>query len=308
MPRSELHVIDAEPALPGAAAAYLRIEGEEAAFIEAYTAPNVGRLLAALETHGLEPRQVRWLFITHAHLDHAGGASALLAACPNAVLATHPRAARHLIDPARLVASATHVYGAELFERLYGRIEPIPATRVQVLEDGATVPFGSGQIEAVHLRGHANHHTAFLDRAADTVFTGDAFGLHYPRLQRAGPFAFPSTSPTDFDGPAAHAAIDRVVGLKTGRVHPTHFGEVTAIEETAAQLHAGINRSEALLAEARLHPAEARQAWLHTQLTLQMDSAAELRGLELNDDDRALLALDLGLNAQGLAWVAGKDA
>ena len=123
---------------------------------------------------------------------------------------------------------------------------------MRTLRPSSSLPFGDGKLEAIHLRGHANHHAAFLDRRVDTVFTGDAFGLHYPRLQRAGPFAFPSTSPTDFDGPAAHAAIDRVVGLGTGRVHPTHFGEVKALAETAAQLHAGLNRAEALLAIARL--------------------------------------------------------
>src|SRR5690606_33155614 len=109
---------------------YLLIDGDEAAFVETNTSLAVPRMLDALAAQHLAPEQVRWVIITHVHLDHAGGASALLQACPNATLLAHPRAARHAIDPSRLVQSATSVYGAERFARLYGTIEPVEATRV----------------------------------------------------------------------------------------------------------------------------------------------------------------------------------
>src|SRR5687768_9212811 len=116
--------------LPKFTAAYLRIAGDEAAFIETHTGHAVPRLMRALDARGMRSEQVRWVVVTHAHLDHAAGASAVLARCPNATLLAHPRAARHLIDPSKLVASATSVYGAARFAELYGTIDPIPKERV----------------------------------------------------------------------------------------------------------------------------------------------------------------------------------
>ena len=106
--------------------AYLRVANDECAFIEAHTSLAVPKLLAALTAAGKHVQDVKYVVVTHAHLDHAGGAGTLLSHLPNATLLAHPRAARHLIDPAKLIASATSVYGAERFAKLYGSISPIP--------------------------------------------------------------------------------------------------------------------------------------------------------------------------------------
>ena len=155
---SRLVTIDCDYLAPELAAAYLRIEGDEAAFVEANTARAVPKLLAALARAGLAPEQVRWVIITHVHLDHAAGASALLAACPNARLVAHPRAARHAKAPGKLVASAKAVYGEARFEAIYGAIEPIDAARVDEVEDAATRDLGGATLTFLHTRGHANHH------------------------------------------------------------------------------------------------------------------------------------------------------
>ena len=195
MPGHSRQTIDCDYLYPRYAAAYLRIAGDEAAFIEANTGHAAPRLLDTLARSALRPEQVRWVIVTHVHLDHAGGASALMRACPNATLLAHPRAVRHLVDPSKLVASATAVYGAERFRELYGNVDPIDAARVRALDDGESVALGDCDLRFVHTRGHANHHFVVHDPALDAVFTGDAFGLSYPALQRAGRFAFPSTSP-----------------------------------------------------------------------------------------------------------------
>ena len=114
--------IDCDYVLPQVACAYLRIQGDEAAFIETNTTHAVPKLLSTLAAEGMKPEQVRYVIITHVHLDHAGGTSALLAACPNATVLAHPRAARHLVDPEKLVASARAVYGEAKFDALYGKI------------------------------------------------------------------------------------------------------------------------------------------------------------------------------------------
>jgi glyoxylase-like metal-dependent hydrolase (beta-lactamase superfamily II) len=306
MTTARLVTIDCDYLGPGIAAAYLRIQGDEVAFVETNTNHAVPKLLAALERENLSPKQVRYIIVTHVHLDHAGGTSLLAKSCPDATVLAHPRAARHLIDPSKLVASARSVYGAERFDALYGTIEPIAAARVKQLDDGAEVAFGDTHFRFIHTRGHANHHFIVHDPARSSVFTGDTFGLSYPRLQRGKPFVFPSTSPTDFDAPAAHASIDIVKNLGTERAALTHFGEVTDIEKIAAQLHEWIDLSVGWMEQANKgDPADAEKT-IRAGIVEAMDHAAERAGITLDAEDRALLDLDVGLNAQGLAYAASK--
>jgi glyoxylase-like metal-dependent hydrolase (beta-lactamase superfamily II) len=301
---STLTTIDCEYVSRGLAAAYLRLQGDEAAFIETNTTHAVPLLLRALAEQQIDRGQVRYVIVTHVHLDHAGGASALMAACPNATLLAHPRAARHLIDPAKLVASARTVYGADLFGRLYGAIEPIDAARVSSLDDGASVPFGDATLRFWHTRGHANHHFVVEDPARSTVYTGDAFGLVYPQLQRGTRFAFPSTSPTDFDADAALASLDRILALGTRSACLTHFGEIEDLELVADQLRTWLRLSATLVEEAagRADAESYIRARLETAL---LQSAADV-GLVVDAVDRELFAFDLALNAQGLAHAASK--
>lgn len=298
--------IDCDYLAPQLAAAYLRIQGDEAAFIETCTTKSVPALLNALADAKMSVEQVRYVIVTHAHLDHAGGASTLMACCPNATLLAHPRAARHLIDPSKLVASARAVYGAERFDALYGQLSPIEAARVRTLDDGATAALGDATLSFLHTRGHANHHFVVHDPAYDAVFTGDAFGLVYPRLQREGRYAYPSTSPTDFDAAEARASIDRIVALKTARACLTHFGEITDVAYVAGQLRTWIDRSEELMNEAVALPAEEAEAHIKRGLVARFAETAADVGLMFDEGDRALLAVDLDLNAQGLAWAASK--
>ena len=303
-----LTTVDCGYLSPGVAASFLRAEWDEVAIIETGTARSVPAVLAELQAQGLAREQVRYVVVTHVHLDHAGGASALMQACPNAVLLCHPRAERHLVDPSRLVAGAKAVYGEQRFSELYGRVDAIPAARVRALGDREAVPFGVGELVVHHVRGHANHHLVVHDVSADAVFTGDAFGLVYPRLQRGGVFALPSTSPTDFDAAEAHAAVSRIIGLGASCAYPTHFGEVRELDEVAAQLHRWLVVSERLVLEARRRPEAERLAFVRGGLDAELAAAATRAGLMLSSEDHAFLELDLGLNAQGLVHAASKPA
>lgn len=301
-----LVTIDTGYVRPLAAAVYLRVEGREAAFVETNTAHALPRLLGALEAHGLSPADVRYVIVTHAHLDHAAGASAVLAACPNATLVCHPRAKRNLVDPTRLVASAVRVYGAQAFDRLYGRLEPIAAERVHELADGEALWLGQARLRCFHTAGHAKHHVVVHDEGHDTVFTGDAFGLVYPALQRAGRFAFPSTSPIDFDAAEALASVDRVLALAPRSVCLTHFGQYEDLDAIAAQVRRWIHLSQdAVEAAVRAGRTEA-EAWLKGTLLAHLEELAGEAGLTLGAEDRELLELDMTLNAQGLAFVVAK--
>ena len=294
--------------LPAFTAAYLRVAGDECAFIETHTAHALPKLLAALDEHGRRPEDVRWIVVTHAHLDHAAGAGALLAKCPNATLLAHPRAARHLVDPTRLVASAKAVYGAERFAELYGRIDPISEGRVRSLDDGATFALGDATLRVHHTAGHAKHHFVVDDPATDAVFTGDAFGVVYPALQRGVRFALASTSPTDFDPDEARRSIDKILSLGERGACLTHYDEVRDLEEVAGQLRGWIDRSEAWLAEAARsdEPVAAITVRIEEQLRRAIAEDSSKRGLSLDAAGWQVLALDIALNAQGIAFVADK--
>ena len=288
--------------LPRFTAAYLRLAGDECAFIETHTAHAVPRLLSALAAHGKHPEQVRYVVVTHAHLDHAAGAGLLLSKCPNATLLAHPRAARHLIDPSRLVASATSVYGAARFAELYGTIAPIPAERVRALEDSETFDLGDATLRVHHTAGHAKHHFVIHDPATSTVYTGDTFGLVYPDLQRSGRFAIATTSPTDFDPVEAHKSIDKVLSLGEPTACLTHFDEVSDPREVGAQVHAWIDRSAEWMEQA----AAGDETPIADKLKRAIADVARERGLALTDADWKLLATDVDLNAQGIEYAAKK--
>ena len=287
---------------PRFTACYLRVAGDECAFIEAHTAHALPRLLAALAAQHKKREDVRWIFVTHAHLDHAAGASALLAACPNATLLAHPRTARHLIDPTKLVASATAVYGEERFRTLYGTVAPVPKERVRVLDDGESVDLGGARLTALHTAGHANHHFAVDDPAIETVFTGDTFGLVYPALQKYGRFAIPSTSPTGFDASEARKSIDRVLSLGERFVCPTHFDAWEDAPVIGAQLRRFIDRADGWVEDAARgdEPVEAIQA----RFARAWREAIAEEAPRFGQEEYALLALDIELNAQGLAFAA----
>ncbi|MBX3187799.1 MAG: MBL fold metallo-hydrolase [Labilithrix sp.] len=294
--------------LPAFTAAYLRVGGDECAFIETHTALAVPKLLAALEARGRRPEDVRWIVVTHAHLDHAAGAGTLLGKCPNATLLAHPRAARHLVDPTKLVASATKVYGAARFAELYGAIDPIPEERVRALDDGATFELGGATLSVHHTAGHAKHHFIVFDPTLQTVYTGDTFGLVYPALQRGARFAIATTSPTDFDAAEARKSIDKVLSLGAKAACLTHFDEVRDLDEVGAQVRAWVDRSEAWLERAASsgETLEAMTKSIETSLREAIADDASRRGLALGEADWKLLATDIDLNAQGIAFSANK--
>jgi glyoxylase-like metal-dependent hydrolase (beta-lactamase superfamily II) len=303
-----IHTIDCNYLYPRFAASYLVENSGRALFIDNNTTHSAPLLLKALSRAGLKPEAVEYLIITHVHLDHAGGTSALLRACPNAQVLAHPRAVRHLVDPSRLIAGAQTVYGVKDFERLYGRIEPIAETRVRAVADGETLSFGTNELQFVFTRGHANHHTCILlDRGPNSViFTGDSFGLAYPSLQGSGLFVFPSTSPTDFDAAEARKSIQKILDTGARKAFLTHYGALEDLVGAAAQLNRAIDFSERLLEEAQTSALpDARLApFCEERLRTWMGAELEARGMSGSAEAQALVKLDVELNAAGLAHVA----
>ncbi len=297
--------VDTEYVRPGLDAAHLLVHGDRAAFVDTGTSHSVPLLLAALEAKGLEPEQVDWVFVTHVHLDHAGGAGMLMAALPNATAVLHPRGARHMIDPGRLIEGSKAVYGEEAFNSLYGEIRPIAAERLRTVEDGERLSLAGRELEFIHTEGHARHHYCIIDPAAEAMFTGDCFGISYRELDTAaGPFIFPTTTPVQFDPEAAHATIKRLLSYKPQRAFLTHFSCVAAPATLAPQLHRDLDEYVKIgLAHRDDDDPEASiRAALRDWTFARLDEHGFDPDPEMRDE---VLRMDLALNAQGIAvWLA----
>ncbi|MCX7673839.1 MAG: MBL fold metallo-hydrolase, partial [Thiobacillaceae bacterium] len=287
------------------AAVHLIVERGRAAVIDTGTQHSVTTILQALDALGIDPAAVDYVLLTHVHLDHAGAAGALMRALPAARLVVHPRGARHMIDPAKLVAGATAVYGEARFRALYGEIVPVPAERVQEADDGQVVELHGRPLICYDAPGHARHHLVFHDPASGGVFTGDAFGLSYREFDVDGrAFVFPTTTPVQFDPAAMHATIDRILALKPRAAYLTHFGRVTELPRLAAELHALIDAHVAL-AESLREAGAARHIRLVEGLRALLTERLRAHGCRLSAERiEALLAHDIELNAQGLeVWL-----
>lgn len=192
------------------------------------------------------------LVLTHIHLDHAGATSQLIKMCPNAKVMAHPRARRHLENPAKLMNAVAAVYGQAESIRLYGEIVSIPPNRIQDLNDNQELTVAGTRLVIHHLRGHAKHHIGVFLPDKNAYFSGDSFGLTYPELFWAfqdgteRPVVIPSTSPSDFEYSEAIKSIDRIesvllsanemTAIPNPLVYPTHYGPHSRISEVAEEL------------------------------------------------------------------------
>jgi glyoxylase-like metal-dependent hydrolase (beta-lactamase superfamily II) len=200
-------------------AGYL-IEGPVPVLIETGSQSSVPALLAALSAHGVGANDLAGIAVTHIHLDHAGGVGDVARAFPNATVYVHEKGARHLIDPERLVRSAAMVYG-DLLDSLYGRLDPTPAERVHVLEDGEEIAVGGGRtLTTIDSPGHAKHHLGLHDSESGIIFAGDAVGV---RLPEAGVLR-PATPPADFDLDQAIHSLHKFSARQPTGVALAHYG------------------------------------------------------------------------------------
>jgi glyoxylase-like metal-dependent hydrolase (beta-lactamase superfamily II) len=295
---------------PGRAAAYLLVDSGEAAFIDAGTRFSVPHMMRALEAAGLRPDQVRYLVVTHVHLDHSGGAPRLAEECPDATVLCHPRAKRHLVDPSRLVASARPVYGDEKFEKLYGEIGPIPEERVQAVEDGATLPLGGCTLSFLDSPGHAPHHFCVHDLATKEMFTGDAFGLSYPQLQGGSrPFFSYVCAPPQFDPETARTTVRRIMESGVRRVYVTHFGPSDAVQAGGQQLLEALDAFDAAADELAATDLEGEHLLAASADRCLEITKNELRKCGLDADDPEILRWALSehsVTSQGVQVLAEK--
>jgi glyoxylase-like metal-dependent hydrolase (beta-lactamase superfamily II) len=201
------------------------------ALIDPGPSTTSGTLERILASRGMSLADVRAILLTHIHLDHAGSTGSLMASCPHAEVVVHARGAPHLIDPSKLLASASRLYGADM-DRLWGEVRPVPAGRVRAIApesapDGAvdpqrttTIEAAGHEIEIAWTPGHASHHVSYYLPAARMAFVGDVAGICRP----SGRVVLPATPPPDIDLEAWRASTRRILAWNPESLFITHFG------------------------------------------------------------------------------------
>jgi glyoxylase-like metal-dependent hydrolase (beta-lactamase superfamily II) len=292
--------VDTEYLHPGHAASHIIEDAGRAAFVDVGTNSSVPYLLAALEALGIERTAVDYLFLTHVHLDHTGGAGRLMQELPNARAVLHPRGAPHMIDPEKLIAGTKAVYGTERFQKLYGDLVPISPERVQVVKDGERFRLGGRELELIHTPGHALHHYAVVDAAHASIFPGDTFGVSYREMDSPrGAFVTPATTPSQFDPDQLIASIERMMGYAPEAMYLMHFSRVTDLPRMAELLKTQISEL-ARIARRHVSGSDRYGAVRADMLNLWL-GLAHRHGVPLTDTQiETLLHGDLDLNTQGL--------
>jgi glyoxylase-like metal-dependent hydrolase (beta-lactamase superfamily II) len=278
-------------------AGYL-LEGEAPVLVETGSQSSVPVLLRALEEHGLGPGDLAGIAVTHIHLDHAGGVGDVARAFPKATVYVHPKGARHLADPTRLVASAAAVYGDDL-DLVYGRLAPTLPERVRALEDGERIDLGGGRyLSCVHSPGHAKHHLSLYDSSTGVLFVGDAMGV---RLPDAGVLR-PATPPADFDLDLALDSLRRFGECSPSALALTHYGLLPGNPQDALA-----EASDALREWADV----AGEAWklgADVESALRAHFGQELEALAPDQRQRVETLNGIHSNAEGLKLWLGRTS
>ena len=296
-----ISVIDSEYYSKDFAAIYLLKQKNKVIIIETGTNYSVPHVKEALSQAGLSFSDVSYVIPTHVHLDHAGGAGLLMMQCQNAALVVHPRGARHLIDPSKLVAGAKVVYGENKFKEYYGEIFPIDAKRVIQADDNFILDFDGRELRFIDTPGHARHHFCIWDKATKSMFTGDTFGISYRDLDHQDElYILPSTSPVQFDPEALIQSINRIMEFKPERVCLTHFSAIKPTKKATYKLIESIHFvSNLAIKYADKNDSE---SIIYTKMMDYFLEGLNEIGFQNNDYAKDRLSLDVLINTQGLIY------
>lgn len=289
--------IDALYVKPQVASIYLLQQADEVVIIETGTYYSVANVLATLAELDIEKSRVKYVIPTHVHLDHAGGASEMMKQFDQAKLIIHPRGASHMIDPQKLIKGTMAVYGEEKFNRLYGKIEPIPEARIIVAQDLEHFDVGGRELIFFDTPGHARHHFCIYDQLSNGVFTGDTFGISYAPMKQLPRGLIPTTPPVQFDPAALHESISRIMSFNPDRLYLTHYGEFVNPATQVSSFNQWIDDYVDLCRQQDSTAADFETSLEHALQTVVLQV---LSGKD-NELLRKILQTDFKLNAQGLA-------
>lgn len=289
-------------------ASYLIVDQDEAAFVDVGTNYSAPRLMQTLAELDLDPKQVRYIILTHIHLDHAGGAGEMMRLCPTAQLIVHPRGVRHMIEPSALRSGAVAVYGESAVQSAYGSLRPVDASRISEAGEGFEIILGTRILRCLDTPGHAKHHIAIWDSTSEGVFTGDTFGLSYREFDTPnGAYIMPTTTPIQFDPVALRESVERIAALKPQCLFPTHFSRVNDVPKLKIlflkQLDEMVSLALGLKNDAHRHES-LMEGLLNIYEKYLKEHGCDMSSAQIRD----FLSIDLELNAQGISVWLDRDA
>lgn len=271
----------------GVTAAWL-VAGDNPALVETGSFTSADAVRGALADIGMGPGDLAWIVLTHIHLDHCGGTGTLAAHFPNAQVVVHPRGARHLAQPERLVTASMAVYGE--LGPVIGGLDATPEERITTADDGYVVPISPGRdLVMFHAPGHARHHAIVVDGATGTVMAGDALGV-----QLLGGGLYPAVPPPEFDLDATISTLARIRDLRAERLLLGHFGSPGDPDEA-------LDRAERLQTRAA---EAARAAWADSGTVEAVDRAVRV-AIPPEEEVGPGTALD---RLEAMGWIANNAA
>ncbi len=272
-----------------AIAAYLIKHSSGVVLVECGPGSTLPALQAALKAHGFSSADVTHVLLTHIHLDHAGSAGWW--GRQGAQIIVHPVGAPHMLNPEKLLASATRIYGDKM-ETLWGEFLPVPEDRLRIVNDGEEIAIGNLRFLPINTPGHAEHHYAYLFE--DLCFTGDVGGVRIPGY----PYLRLPMPPPELHFGKWRETLTRLRKEKFNRIAPTHFGIFNDPQWHLDQLEKELNAAEKWL-EAVM-PAEPSVEELRQQFTDWVNAQAHAQGLSAEAVKAYDLANPLGMSADGL--------
>jgi glyoxylase-like metal-dependent hydrolase (beta-lactamase superfamily II) len=284
---------------PHAIASYLIRSGDAVVIIESGPGSTLSSLEAGLVNEGLSPRNVTHVLLTHIHLDHAGAAGWL--ANQGAEIYVHPVGAPHMLNPEKLLASATRIYGDRM-ESLWGEFLPVPENRLTIPNDAEEIAIGDLRFIPINTPGHAEHHYAYLFE--DICFCGDVGGVRIPGY----PYLRVPMPPPELHIERWHESVNRLRAAKPTRIAPTHFGIYDDPEWQMDEVEKGLNSAARWLES--VMPSDPSVEELRGAFTEWMITEGERAGLSEQVQEAYELANPPGMSADGLMryWKKVKNA
>ncbi len=291
----DLNFMDTEHVI----ASFLLLGDDSAALVEIGPTTCLGSLTGGLKDHGVSLEEVRQVFLTHIHLDHAGASGHLAELLPNATFYVHEVGYPHLVDPSKLLKSATRIYG-ERMDELWGEARPVPENRLETLKGGEELEVVGGVLAAHYTPGHAYHHLAYLEPDSGALFAGDVAGIRLPGQS----YVRPPTPPPEIDLELWVQSIERIKQLSPGSLWPTHFGHFDDVERHLSELEQRL-QEWVLFVEERMDGGTGREE-IATELGARSDAEMLAEGAHLEDSGRYSLAGDYPTLTDGLMRYVSK--